>query len=288
MIKQVYISSNLDNLLYELETVSKNTSLIYSEDLSFPEIVSLHKKTLFNNDKLRCFLNLETVETTDLVKLLDSNIQLNVIWCFSKINKNSSLYKQLQGRCPIQTCSGVDTYQDRKKFITKLVKENKLDSTYIESFMKTTSSNKYLIKTEIESLSYLINVVKRPDLTSTNIYALDSDIFKLVDAIINCNIEEFYFYFNKLESSLILLQFHSIILSKLKSLIFFSKNLDDLAQTSWKTFDIKQTKALANKLGFQPLLKIYNYSDSLLGDFYSEKPLITRLCNIIFFISQVS
>jgi hypothetical protein len=287
MIKKVYISSVLDNLVFDVMSEFTDVEIIDSEGLGISEVANYHRTTLFDSKKIRCFLNLDTIETEDLSKLLDAGIKRDVIWCFAKISKVSKFYKRLQGVCSVQTCEGLEVYKDKKKFISEALKKYSLDKSYLDGLLRSTSDNKLLTIKDIESLAYIVNVIKDESLLSYNTYTSNSDIFKLIDAILTVNFEEFYFYFNKLESSLVPLQLHSLLLAKLRSLIFFAQDLDDLGNKSWRTYDLYNTKSQAKKVGLSNLLKVYLYYDSVLGDFYSEKPLITRICDCMFHIRDI-
>lgn len=289
MLIKAIIAEHYDNAIYDLSQEFNNIKLINSTEISNDRFISLHSNNLFSKNKdVLCFTYVEEKNNNILEDILLSNLTLDFIWVFNTLDKRSALYKFLQKKYKVESSGPLDSIQDRKKFIGKLLDKYKVENVSINSLVNTCSSSKLIIEQEIKNLSYIINNIKDSKLIQQNIYSNNNDIFKLIDSVISVNYQRFYEVFFRIESSIVQPVIHKLLLSKIVSMILLSKGLDKLSDTFWKNFCKEEIKNQSKSIGFNNLLDIYINIDNNLGNMYSNKPIYILLLSVMKYIESKS
>jgi len=289
----LYTFTSEDSLKFDILEEYENVKFYYSSDLSKNAFVYLHNKSLLSNEKdIKCILNVEKIDTSILLKILQASVVVNVIWCFNKLDKRTKLYKYIKENFKVKESKELNNLKDKNLFIKKYLKRYNLPEKYLERINFSIIGDKFAIKTEIEKISLIskLGINKADELLST--YISEQDLFEFVSNFIS-NTDRAYLYAIKFKDLNIDYMFKDFIFNllnkKIRSYIYLSIDKIEVAKKFWNTnnYYLDKEVSIAKKFGYNNFLKLYKLLKTLFLNYNENESLYYKLCYLIDFIMDV-
>lgn len=248
----ITISENVEDARYTYS----NYKIYYCNVLPYNDFIRLHQKNLFSTSERVCFLGLEEYESDKLIKLSSEEINIDIIWVFSKLAKNTKLYKSLSEKFTIKILSNL-SYFEKIKFITSLLVDRNLDTKLVNTLVNKLPSDRSIIKNELDKLEILIKLDK--DLSLDLKYEKEFIIFDLLKYFLEKDIKNFYKTADIVDLNLDRFAVGYFFLKRLLALLYINLGDLDSANKYFKYFgkSIKYDQFLSKKLLFHNILELY-------------------------------
>jgi DNA-directed RNA polymerase subunit F len=288
MLKKVYLSESIEDSLFEIRKDFKDIDLRYCTDLSFDQFIHLHQPNLLNNFKVTGFVGVEKYNSDLLVGVLDSDIQVDVVWIIGKLDKRKKFYKKIKKNISIEECKDLSAKKAKKAFIKKIFQEFNVSTKYLEYFLKVSSDSKQSIYNEIRKFSKVVSILPEEEaLRSISVYNANFDVLDFISAVFSGNIDDSYLFAKKIENVPIPVV-RATLIKRLNSYIALSAGNLDQAKKYWDRngYYVNQDMLVSNKYGFENLLEITNYVDKVFGNFLNSDNSFLRFTKLMDFIQE--
>ena len=279
------------DILNSLEDISDcYEGVTFIKDVEKEEFVDLHRSKLIPFTKISCILETEQYDK-DLLLILIQKTEVDIVWGFKRLAKNTNVYKKLEKKTSVVRCTSLSKYKEKKIFVQALCKKHSVPFLYVDALMLLASSSKFTIENEILKLSYAIKCGLDNPAEVLSTYEDSADVLNFTSCLFSDQAKA-HFYIDKLvtyKTNYYLIQ--SILHKKLSYYLHLAWDNETGAKKYWNSnaYFLQQDKNFVDKYGKVKLLYTYKYFTRLFSTYFTdEEDLRLRLCQLLQFIQRCS
>jgi hypothetical protein len=284
MLVDAYIGKSVESMQYDIRKNNPGRiEFFYADQLDFSMFASLHQRSLLPLDRVRCFFNVDSLDKDKVFDLIPY-IDQKVIWCFKTLPKSRKIYKKLSKSVEVKTVLDLSKTADKRKFITSLIKEYKVDKASASILMRLSGDDKRSIDNEIFKFSVASQVLPKAEASRVlSSYDANYDLLNFMNCLFGKPYEA-YLYAEKVARSSSQFGLAAMLSKRIKYYIYLSLNDEEQARKYWNSsgYYLNQNKQEALNIGFLKLLKIHKLIDQTLTDFYDIRELNRKLNYIVY------
>lgn len=237
MLSKVYISDEISDSIFEAKLeFSAACKVLDCTEMSLANFARLQSPNLFKSTLPTVFFNVESLGSEPILSVLNTPKLCTGIWCFSKLTKESKVYKKLKTIASVETVKPLNTKLSRKKFINKVAPN--LPESLVDRIAEVSSVSRGFLQLESDKISKIYKVLgELPAIRSIcNMSHESGNIFALIDLVVYKKTSEFY---ERLPSTVSFenpMGFKACILKRLSAMLLMSEGHPQLASEFWRYF----------------------------------------------------
>lgn len=293
MISKVYVCKNIQDALLEAKVdFIKIQPIFLEEDINLISLAKIHQKNLFQKNNIKVLYDLDIVESELLLKFLDLKIDIDCVWCFSRLAKNTKVFKKLSNITSIEFIEPLETSRERQTYIKKLIDLKKLPKEITTLLVESGPESRSELYNEIDKAEALKNIGKI-DIFKNALASYENNKISidLTTSMLDSNIDKSYIHIKKIsEMGLPLEVFYATFMKKLISYYLLNSNNIKQSLDFWRTSDfyIDQERKKAKSLGNIFILELISYISKESANIFQTQDTETGLLKLLYLIFKKS